>query len=96
MAVYALVELAITNRDGLMPYVEAVKATITAHGGRYLVRGGDPEVVEGSLGAFPRKVILEFPSMEAAKGWYDSEEYQAILPLRTANSRCNFIWLQGV
>jgi len=34
-------------------------------------------------------------TMEAAKGWYDSEEYQAILPHRTANSRCKFIWLEG-
>ena len=96
MPVYALVELAVSNREGLSAYVEAVPATIAAHGGRYLVRGGNPEVVEGSLGEFPRKVILEFPTMEAAKRWYDSEEYQAILPHRTQHSKCNFIWLEGI
>ncbi|MCA8950201.1 MAG: DUF1330 domain-containing protein, partial [Planctomycetes bacterium] len=42
------------------------------------------------------KVIVEFPSMQAAKTWYDSDEYQAILPYRTANSTGNFVWLEGV
>ena len=96
MAVYALVELEITNTEGMAPYMEAVSDTVAAHGGKYLVRGGETEVAEGGLGEYPLKVILEFPSREAAKGWYDSSEYQAIVPHRTKNSKCNFIWVDGV
>lgn len=95
MAVYALVELEITNMDGMGPYMSAVSDTITNHGGKYLVRAGNTEVVEGGLGEYPVKVILEFPSMEAAKSWYNSAEYQAILPHRKANSKCNFVWAEG-
>jgi uncharacterized protein (DUF1330 family) len=95
MTAYALIELEITDRDGMGPYIAAVTDTITAHGGKYLVRAGRTEVVEGNLGEFPTKVVLEFPSMEAAKGWYGSPEYQAILPLRTKNSKANFVWVEG-
>ena len=63
MAAYALVELEITNLDGMRPYIEAVRATIAAHGGRYLVSAGITEVAEGSLGQYPVKVVLEFSSM---------------------------------
>ena len=96
MAVYALVEIEITNSDGMAPYMEAVSDTVAAHGGKYLVRGGATEVVEGGPGEYPVKVILEFPSMDAAKGWYDSSEYQAIIPHRTENSSCNFLFVEGV
>ena len=96
MTAYALVELEVTNRDGLLPYIQAVDATVAAHAGRFLVKAGATEVAEGSLGQFPIKVILEFPSLEAAKGWYNSAEYQDILPARTNNSRCNFVWAEGV
>ena len=96
MAVYALIELEITNMVGMGPYVQAVSETIAAHGGKYLVRAGDTEVIEGGRGEYPVKVILEFPSMSAAKGWYNSPEYQAILPHRMNNSKANFIWAEGV
>ena len=95
MSVYALVELEIKNMDGMGPYMTAVSDTIARHGGKYLVRGGNTEIVEGGLGQYPVKVILEFPSMAAAKGWYNSAEYQAILPHRIANSNGNFIWAEG-
>ena len=96
MAVYALVELEITNMEGIGPYMAAVSDTIADHGGKYLVRAGNTEVAEGGLGQYPVKVVLEFPSMVVAKGWYNSAGYQAILPYRTANSRCNFVWVDGV
>ena len=95
MVVYALIELEITNMDGMGPYLAAVSDTITSHGGKYLVRAGNTEVVEGGLGQYPVKVVLEFPSMDAAKGWYNSPEYQAILHHRTENSKCNFVWAEG-
>jgi uncharacterized protein (DUF1330 family) len=96
MAVYALVELEVTNMDGMRPYIEGVAATIAAHGGKYLVSAGLTEVAEGGLGEYPVKVVLEFPSMATARGWYDSAEYQALLPHRTRNSKGNFVWVEGV
>lgn len=95
MAVYALVELKITNMDGMGPYMASVSDTIANHGGKYLVRAGNTEIVEGGLGEYPVKIVLEFPSMEAAKSWYNSVEYQAILPHRIANSNGNFVWVEG-
>ena len=50
----------------------------------------------GGSGEYPLKVILEFPSVAAGKGWYDSDEYQAILPFRRRNSKGNLIWVEGV
>ena len=96
MAVYAVVEVEIINIDGMAPYMVAVSDTIAEYGGKFLVRAGATEVVEGGLGEYPVKVIVEFPSKEAATGWYKSVGYQAILPYRTANSKCNFIWVDGV
>jgi uncharacterized protein (DUF1330 family) len=96
MAVYALVELEITNMEAMEPYIQGVPALITAHGGKYLVRAGATEVAEGRLGEYPLKVILEFPSMDAAKAWYESPEYQALLPYRTNNAKCNVVWVDGV
>jgi uncharacterized protein (DUF1330 family) len=96
MAVYALVELEITNMDGMAPYIKSVPGTVAAHGGKYLVSAGTTDVVEGSLGQYPIKVVLEFASMAAARGWYNSPEYQALLPYRTRHSKSNFVWVNGV
>ena len=95
MTAYALIDIEVMNADGFGPYIEEVSNTIAKHGGKYLVRGGQVEVVEGSAGEYPMKVVLQFPSMELAKRWYNSEDYQAILPYRLENSRGNFIWVEG-
>ena len=58
--------------------------------GRFVVRGGDYETREGTWQP-QRIVILEFPDIATARAWYDSPEYQAILPIRQANSHCNFL-----
>ena len=96
MATYALVEVSINDPDGMAPYIEKVSDTITAYGGKYLVRGGDPEILEGGLGEHPLKVVLEFPNRASAKQWYDSAEYQAILPARLKSSEGNFLLIDGV
>lgn len=77
----------IPNDAGLR-YLDQVEATVAPYGGIWLAQGpGD--VIEG---AWPGSVVLiEFPSREAATGWYDSPEYQAILPLRTKNAISDLI-----
>ncbi len=68
---------------------------IAAHGGRFLVRGGAVEAREGAPPA-GRVVVIEFPDMEAARRFYDSPGYQAILPLRQAASQGRLFLVEGV
>jgi uncharacterized protein (DUF1330 family) len=78
MAAYLVADLDITNSDEFQKYVEKVVATVKQYGGRYLIRGGDVQVLEGASKT-KRLTILEFPSAEQLKKWYDSPEYQAII-----------------
>ncbi|TCL73996.1 DUF1330 domain-containing protein [Rhizobium sp. BK251] len=72
----------IPNAEGLT-YLENVEATVAPHGGKWLAQG-PADVMEGT---WPGAVVLmEFPNREAAMAWYNSAEYQAILPLRTRNA----------
>ena len=95
MAFYVVWDAEITNRPGLDPYVAAVSDTIANHGGRYLVRGGATKLVEG--GPEPKIfVILEFPDAATFDRWYNSSEYQNILPYRLENSKGRLFTVEGV
>ena len=95
MAGYIIAQLEVTDAESFERYREVVPEVIARHGGRYLVRGGTLEVLEGDWPA-PRLVVVAFDSYEAAKSFYNSEAYQEILPLRTAASRGNVIVVAGV
>ena len=94
MAAYVLAEVNVTNPEGYKEYTALVPATIAAHGGRFLVRGGPSQPLEGEWPQV-RRVIIEFPSMEAAKRWFDSPEYEKPKALRKANSQGRLIVLEG-
>ena len=96
MAAYAMVEITVDDNEGMGPYREKVADTVAAHGGKYLILGGETEVLEGNIGQHPTKVLLEFPSMDAARDWYNSAEYQEILPARLNSSSANFLIVDGV
>ena len=96
MSAYVLVEVTVTDGEKMAPYMQQVDQTVTNHGGKYLLRTPDAEVIEGTIGQHPIKVVLEFPDMAAAKTWYDSPEYQAILAYRTDNSEGNMLFAEGV
>jgi len=81
MSVYVIAQGKVENRGLLDQYVAKVILTIESHQGRVVAFDEVPEVVEGPI-EHPRTVILEFPSMTAFHAWYDSPEYQEILPLR--------------
>ena len=77
-----------------VPPPRGVPATITAHGGRFLVRGGAVEVLEG--GFVPRRVlVLEFPDADALKRWYRSPEYRPLLALRKRASKGSLYMAEG-
>ena len=92
---YFIGEVDITNPDGYEAYRARVVPTVQKYGGRFLTRGGDPKLIEGANEA-KRIVILEFDSPEQAATWYNSPEYQEILPIRMANSTARAHILTGI
>ena len=94
MAAYLIADIEVTNPEGFKKYQEAVPATIAKHGGKYLVRGGEVEPMEGDWTP-TRMVVLEFPNMATLKKWYNSDEYQNIIADRTDNSNGNMVFVEG-
>ncbi len=78
----------------ILAYLQAIDATLEPHGGRFLVHGATPEIVEGD---WPGDlVIIAFAAMADARAWYRSPAYQAIASLRTDNARCRAMLVEGV
>ena len=95
MAAYVIVDLTVTDLPTMEEYRKRVPATLAAYGGRFLVRGGAHQTVEGDWKP-NRLVVLEFPSMEQAKRWYDSEEYREPKAMRLQAGRANMVMVDGV
>ena len=85
MAAYVIVSYTVTDQEGYASYIPAVGPILRAHGAEVLVAGAGGDVREGDPP--DQTVVLRFASKEAAQGWYDSPEYQAVVHLRTDNSR---------
>jgi uncharacterized protein (DUF1330 family) len=82
------------HHDDIVRYIELIQDTLDPFGGRFLVHGAQVEVVEGEWpGAV---VIIGFPDLAAAHGWYDSAAYREILPLRTDHIEGDVIFVEGV
>lgn len=80
--------------EDVLVYMERIQATMEPFGGRFLVHGAAPDVIEGPVeGGF---VLIEFPGTDAARAWYESDAYQAILPMRTDHMDGTAVILQGV
>ena len=95
MAAYFIVDVDVTDARGFEEYRTLVPATVEKYGGRFLVRGGAVEKLEGEWQP-KRVVVLEFPSVAQAKRWYDSEEYREPKALRWRTARTNLILTEGV
>ena len=94
MPAYFIVDIDVTDPTAFEEYRKAVPATVEKYGGKFLVRGGRMEVVEGSWRP-KRVVVTEFPSLEQAKRWYDSEEYREPKAIRLKASKANLIMVDG-
>ena len=92
MAAYVIASVNVTNDTDYADYRKHVPATLAKYGGKFLVRGGQVEQREGAWKPH-RVVLLEFADMAAARRWYDSPEYQAILKIRLANSTSDILLL---
>ena len=95
MAAYIVAQLKVHDPAAVQRYREAVTPLIDRFGGRYRVRGGALDVLEGDW-PLPRLVIIEFQSKDAARLFYESPEYQKILPLRQQASAGNVVLIEGV
>jgi|HubBroStandDraft_6_1064221.scaffolds.fasta_scaffold2187565_1 uncharacterized protein (DUF1330 family) len=95
MAAYLIVDLEVNDSEKIAEYRRSAGPTVAKHGGRLLVRNGAREVLEGSW--TPKELlIIEFPSMQELKNWYNSEEYRPLIDLRKAAARGNLIAIEGV
>lgn len=91
---YLLAQVTIENPQGYEAYRSQTGAIVERFGGRFIVRGGALHPLEGQPD-FQRLVVIEFPDLEAARGFYDSPEYQALIPHRTANSTATLFFAEG-
>ena len=95
MTAYLIADLEVTDSAGFAEYQQRVPATITAYGGRYLVRGGATEAMEGSWSP-KRCVVIEFPSMAQLKAWYHSPEYKPLIAIRQRTSKSSLVITEGI
>jgi uncharacterized protein (DUF1330 family) len=96
MMAYAIGRLEMREPSWLQEYGPKTAALVEKHGGRYLVRGGAMERLEGT-GQLPSVlVVLEFPSMAHARAWYHDPEYAPLITLRQTGSDLDFILVEGV
>ncbi len=95
MPAYLIANVNVQDAATFEEYRKQVPATIAKHGGRYLVRGGRVEKLEGSWNP-TRLVVLEFPSMEQARRWYDSDDYRGPKAIRTKCTLTDAIFVEGV
>jgi uncharacterized protein (DUF1330 family) len=94
MAAYVIGEIEVTDPALYEEYRKQVPAVVSKYGGRFVVRGGKLEALEG--GWAPKRIVaLEFPSMEQAQTWYRSEEYAPLIKLRQRASRGKLILVDG-
>jgi uncharacterized protein (DUF1330 family) len=91
-----LVEMNITDSERYKQYMAEAPATVEAHGGEYLVRGGRHEALEGDWQPH-RVAVLRFPSYVQAKAWYDSQQYRRVRARRAgATEYFNMVLVEGV
>ena len=95
MSGFAIFNIDIKRPEEYKEYVKKVKPIAERYGGEYIVRGGESTIVEGNW-AYPRTVVIKFPSYEKALEWYNSEEYKPIKQIRLDNSVANGIIIKGV
>ncbi len=95
MPAYIISDVAIRETGAIETYRARAAASIAHHGGRYLVRGGTFEVLEGDW--TPRAIVMaEFPDLERARAWYRSPEYASALEVRDEALSRSLILVEGV
>ena len=94
MPAYIVVQIAIDDPVTYQRYKDLAPPSIAAYGGRYVVRGGHSEVLEGSWQP-PRLVVLEFPTVAQARRWWSSPEYAPAKALRQKSAHTEMLLIEG-
>ena len=92
---YYVAEFELRDPEGIGPYSAGVAATFEPFGGRFIVRGGRIAALEG-LPPGSRTVVIEFPSMERAQAWYDSDAYRTLRPSRQRSGTSRTYIIEGL
>ena len=96
MPAYAIGRLQMRDPSWVEEYGPKTAALVEKYGGKYLVRGGAMETLEGD-GTLPSlMVVLEFPSMEQARAWYNDADYAPMIQLRQSGSDLDFVLVDGL
>jgi uncharacterized protein (DUF1330 family) len=94
MPAYLIVDVDVTDQDTYQTYATQVPPILHQYGGRYLVRGGKTEVLEGDWRP-TRLVVLQFDDVAAARRFYSSKEYRAIIDFRHRAASARMILVEG-
>ncbi len=94
MVAYMIAESVVHDPDLMQDYGKKAGPTVAAHGGKVLVAAGAIAHMDGAWNP-KRLFVIEFPNMAAAKGWYNSAEYQAIMPMRLKASTGSLVFVEG-
>jgi uncharacterized protein (DUF1330 family) len=95
MCAYVIVEIDIVDPAGYEEYKQLASATVEKYGGKYIIRGGTVETLEGDWNP-KRIVVLQFDSMQRAKEWLNSEEYREPRKMRHRTARTRMVVVEGV
>jgi uncharacterized protein (DUF1330 family) len=95
MAGYVIVEIEVTDPAGYEEYKKLAGATVAKYGGKYIVRGGAAETLEGDWQP-KRIVILQFENVERAKEWLNCPEYREPRKMRHRTAKTNMIVVEGL
>ena len=94
MSAYLIANVDVRDPDAYQAYRSRTGAIVERHGGRFIVRGGNIHPLEGEAWG-RRLVIIEFPDLASAKGFYESAEYQDVIPLRTCAADGSLLIVEG-
>jgi len=95
VSAYVIVDIAVSNPERYEDYKAMAAESVERYDGRYVVRGGRSEPLEGAWEP-QRVVVLEFPTYERAKAWWSSEDYREAKALRQAVAESRMIVVEGV
>jgi uncharacterized protein (DUF1330 family) len=94
MKAYIIVDVEITDPARYDEYKKLTPASLVPYGGKFIVRGGQTETLEGEWKP-GRIVVLEFPSLEKAKAWWSSDGYAPAKAIRQSASHAKLIVVEG-
>ncbi len=95
MSAFLIVDTKIKNPDAYEEYKRLAKPIAEKYGGSYRVRGGAIDLREADLWAPTRIVIIEFPDVQSARAFVDSDEYAPVQPIRQENADCTVFIVEG-